>query len=192
MILALALWGSAWLAAPATHPHAPAATARWAIDPTASSVQFKVRLFGVIPIAGEFATLEGAIVVDRAREQARVEATVDAGSVRMRNASHAAWARSEEFFDAERHPRIHFESKPVPFAVIAHGGRVNGTLELRGIRRPVSFTVSESTCAFALDQPCVVEVWGSVERSQFGMQSRRATLGDRVGLRFRISARSSP
>jgi polyisoprenoid-binding protein YceI len=161
---------------------------RWAIVHADSVASFRVRVFGVLPIGGEFATLDGALVLDRPNALARVEATIASGSVTMGNPSHAEWARSPEFFDAVAHPEIRFVSRPLPFATIASGGTLRGKLSLRGITRDVAFALAPSGCDLMHAVRCTVSVFGSVARSQFGMVSRPRTLNDRVSLRFTITA----
>ena len=80
---------------------------------------------------------------------------------------------------------------------LGQGYYLRGTLELRGISQPVVFEV-EPGGSCALDVPkagdegeptprggeCAVEARGSIQRSLFGMSSRRA-VSDRVSLRLR-------
>lgn len=162
---------------------------RWAIVHAESVASFRVRVLGILPIGGEFARFDGAIVLDRARSRARVEATIRADSVTMANPAHADWARSPEFFDAVAHPEIRFVSKPIRFATIAAGGTLRGALTLRGITHEVSFALESSDgCDLATATKCTVTVAGSVARSVFGMVTRPRTLNDRVSLRFTITA----
>ncbi len=63
-------------------------------------------------------------------------------------------------------------------------GDLDGMLTLRGIEHPVHMTIDASDCDDPLRGGCAVEAWGSINRSQFGMQSRRGALSDKVQLRF--------
>lgn len=168
---------------------------RWRIDAARSRVEFQVRLFGVVPVSGRFPSIDGAIALDRDGEQARVAADVDARAVRMKRASHAAWARSPEFFDAEAHPTIRFESEPFALSRLRHGGAIQGALTVRGTTRPAAFTIENARCADAFSDAatrrvrhCRVELAGSIDRSAFGMRTRGGTLANRVALRFHIEA----
>lgn len=167
----------------------------WRIAASRSRVEFRVRLFGVVPVAGRFPSIDGAIALDRDGDRARVAADVDARAVRMKRPSHAAWARSPEFFDAEAHPVIRFESEPFPLARLRDGGAIQGALTVRGVTRPAAFTVENARCAAAFDDAsagvarfCRVELAGAIDRSQFGMRTRGGTLANRVSLRFHIEA----
>jgi polyisoprenoid-binding protein YceI len=168
--------------APAVHG------ADWRIDPAASSAQFRVRLLAILPMSGTFDAVHGRIGFDPDTRQVRVDAELDSAAVRMRNESHAAWARSDEFFDAANHPRIAFRSAPFAQDLLREGGRIEGELTLRGITRPVGFRVEAGTCDPARDRRCTLEVSGQVRRSDFGMAARAATVSDWVSLRLRVEA----
>lgn len=176
--------------APGTHDDAAAvpATTRWTIDGARSTAQFRIRLLGIVPMSGEFTRLHGEITFDAARSEARVDAWLPSGEVRMDNESHAAWARSPEFFDAANHPTIHFRSRPMPQSVLRDGGAIDGELTLRGVTREVGLKVERGDCEPAQARECSIEVYGQVRRSDFGMAARRATVGDWVSLRLRIVA----
>jgi polyisoprenoid-binding protein YceI len=161
---------------------------RWILVSARSQAQFRVRLFGLLPLSGDFTTLSGAIAFDPSRETAVVDAILRSDALRMGNASHAAWARSAEFFDAATHPEILYQSAPIPRAVLRDGGRVDGQLTLRGITREVGLRIEGGSCDPAAHSECEVEVFGQVRRSDFGMASRRATVSDWVSLRLRIVA----
>jgi polyisoprenoid-binding protein YceI len=170
---------------------------RWRIVASASRVQFWVRIFGVVPLAGSFPKIAGAITIDSAAGTARVEADVEAGAVTMRRPSHEDWAKSDEFFDAAAHPNIRFESEPFPLTRLDGGGAIQGSLTVRGITKPVGFAIERARCAGIVaaeatdgaPRQCRVELAGSIDRSEFGMQTRGGTLGNRVSLRFEIAAR---
>ncbi len=172
----------------------PPAEERWHVVESSSRVQFWVRIFGIVPLAGEFARVAGAIVVDPAAATARVEADVPATSVTMQRDSHTRWARSPEFFDAEQYPTIRFESDPFPLTRLESGGAIQGRLTVRGTTRAVGFSIERAQCvglrhADARARRCRVELAGAIDRSQFGMRTRGGTLGNRVSLRFHIDAR---
>ncbi|HVF34688.1 MAG TPA: YceI family protein [Candidatus Saccharimonadia bacterium] len=193
------------LATPMVAPPSPATEVAieaevWRIVPASSRVQFRVRLFGVVPVSGSFPAIEGAITIDAAARRARVDADVDAREVRMRRRSHAAWARSSEFFDADAHPQIRFESDAFPLARLDGGGAIQGRLTVRGITRPAAFTIEHARCEAvfaprrkgAPARRCQVELAGAIDRSAFGMRTRGGTLANRVSLRFLIEAAAAP
>lgn len=180
-----------------TAPDAAPAPERWHIVASASRVQFWVRIFGVVPLAGSFPKVAGAITIDAAAGTARVEADVEADAVTMRRPSHEEWAKSREFFDAAAHPTIRFASEPFPLSRLDRGGAIQGSLTVRGVTKPVGFAIERARCqgVAAAEVPggaprlCRVELAGAIDRSEFGMQTRGGTLANRVSLRFEITAR---
>src|SRR6188508_3076432 len=101
---------------------AHAAEERWAIVAKESSATFRVRILGIMPLAGAFAAPSGAIVIDRDARTGSVDAVIRAASVTMSNPENAEWARSPEFFDAVQHPEIRFHSDRFPITLLAEGG----------------------------------------------------------------------
>lgn len=160
----------------------------WRIDPGPSAGQFRVRLFAMMSITGRFEDVSGRITIDRERGTARVQATIGAGSVALRTPRQTRWARSPEFFDAERHPEIRFTSESLSLDRLASGGVLQGELRVRGVTREVRFEIGPSNCGEARLASCALEVGGAIRRSEFGMSSRRGALSDRVTLKFSVVA----
>lgn len=134
-------------------------------------------------VKGQFGSVSGGVHVDG--EQAYVEAAIDANAVSMNREANEKWVKSAEFFDVDRHPQIFFNSQRFPLARLHDGGSLPGTLDMRGVSRPVVFDMQPSDCARpALD--CAVEVRGTVRRSEFGMDTRRGALSDKVDLSFSV------
>ena len=166
-----------------------AASATWAetllIDTAQSSAGFALRALWIKRIDGGFARVEGVIEREPAIGRFDVDVRISADSVRMEKEDHARWARSEDFFDAARHPWIQFRAEAVPERVLREGGEIRGDLTLRGTTRPVGFQVLPTECAHP-GRDCPVRASGDVQRSEFGMDARRVVLGDKVRLEFTI------
>lgn len=134
---------------------------RWAVDPSNSSVSFRVRHFGVATVHGRFARFTGTI------DEHGVEGAVDAASVQTGHSVRDARLRSPDFFDADHFPRIAFEAKS------STDGTLTGQLTIRDITRPVTLKLTPgatqngapvvrakariSRKAFALDWSALVE-----------------------------------
>ena len=156
-------------------------------DATRSEVGFRVKLVWLLGVGGRFERIEGDVRRDPFRNQLRVEARIDATSVRMASRSYEDWVKSRDFFDVERYPFITFASDPFPRSRLIGGGDVEGRLTLRGITQPVRFDLLPSACARpAFD--CPIRVAGTIRRSMFGMGSHRGTLADKVELDFSVYA----
>ena len=155
------------------------------IDTAQSQATFELRALWIKRIAGDFARVEGVVDRDLARGRFGVDVRIESASVRMDKTSHADWARSADFFAAQRHPWIRFRAVDQPESTLRDGGEVRGELSLRGVVREVSFMLEPSSCP----RPgfdCAVRARGEVERSDFGMDARRLVLSDRVKLTFSI------
>ena len=154
------------------------------IDSARSHAEFEVKVMWLVGIRGDFGAVRGRLSVDRFRGTAMVDAEIQTSDLHMRTRGYENWAKSSEFFDSAQFPRIHFVSDSFPVARMYHGGELDGMLTLRGVERPVHLTVDASECQNPLLGDCAVQAWGSIYRSEFGMQSRRGALSDKVQLRF--------
>lgn len=157
------------------------------ISPAHSRATFSVRVALVRTLFGRFDFLQGEVIRQPELGTFSVDVRLAAQSLAMPNADHAAWAQSEEFFDALRHPWIRFFAEHLPERLLSEGGELTGELSLRGVTRSVSFELQPSSC----EQPgldCDVVAEGELERSEFGMKARRLFVSDNVsfGLRLRI------
>jgi polyisoprenoid-binding protein YceI len=121
----------------------------------------------------------------------RVEARFDAGSLRVQlpqslSAADRAQIEStlkEEILQAHRHPEIQFTGSQVRKE--AGGYRVEGTLQLRGVRQPLGAWVRERNGRLE----CEVEL----DQRQFGIAPYRAALGTlRVKPRVRVVVTVTP
>jgi polyisoprenoid-binding protein YceI len=104
----------------------------YAADPVHSSAGFSVVHNGVSTFRSGFGSFEARLT---GGESPRLEGTVDVPSIQIEEEM-LGHLLSPEFFDAERHPRLHFVS--TAFEVADDGSlTVQGELEIRGKRREV-------------------------------------------------------
>lgn len=167
---------------------APVQAERIALDPALSSAEFEIRAMWMFDVDGRFGAVRGEVDIDRAAQSLRVRARIDVRAVRMRRTSYEDWVKSAEFFDAANHADIVFESEPFPLAALDLGGDIVGRLSLRGVTRPTSLRLRPSTCPGAAVLSCPVVADGTLQRSDFGMRTRRATLADKVRLHLNVVA----
>lgn len=146
---------------------------------------------GAINLHGRFERLSGWAWRRGEGESIEVLVEVEAGSLTMASARYQAWARSPEFFDVQRHPRVVFRSQPLSLSLFEGGGALAGWLTVRDIERPVAFRLRDPGCADP-DLPCVLNVEGEIRRAEFGMRSRRMTLSDRVALDQQLTVVPDP
>ncbi len=162
------------------------------LDATRSQAGFTVKVLWLFGVSGDFGAVRGDLDIDRFRGTARVDARIRTDDLHMRSARYERWAKSEEFFDAEQYPQIHFVSDDFPLVRLRNGGALEGLLTLRGVSAPMRFSVQPSDCTQPLAGACAVLAEGSIERSVFGMHTRRGALSDKVALRLRIFVIPAP
>lgn len=165
---------------------APLSAADLRIDPVHSRAEFSVRLLWVSTVTGSFEGIRGELAIDPARHSAIVSADIDTESVRMESARLRRWLLAPEFFDASRYPQIHFESFPVSLQLLSEGGDVQGLLTLRGVTQPVTFHLQANHCPPHGLAGCVLQLKGTIDRTDFEMRGRRGALSDRVNLGMAI------
>ena len=105
----------------------------WAIDPSHSEVQFKVKHLVISTVTGQFTDFSGEMQTEGEEiegAKATFEAKID--SISTNNADRDGHLKSVEFFDAENHPTINFESTKFE-KVSGDEYAVTGNLTLRGV-----------------------------------------------------------
>ena len=162
------------------------AEAALTLDPKRSTAEFEVKVLWLIGVHGRFGQMQGNIAIDHEHASVVADARIDVGTITMRNHTYEDWVKSAEFFDAAKFPQIHFVSDAVPQDRLRSGGKIAGTLTVRGVDRRIVLDVEPSDCPDAVARDCAVEASGSIHRSDFGMRSRRGTLSDKVDLAFSI------
>jgi polyisoprenoid-binding protein YceI len=154
---------------------------RWLFDPARSRIAFALAALGIVPVDGHFERFAGEAWRDPDDGLLRVAIRIEAGSLAMRQERYADWARSPEFFHVRAHPLIEFRSDPIPDGLLGAGGEISGRLQLRGIERVARFQIAGNDCTPAA-MSCTLHASGEINRSQFGMRSRRVALSSRVRL----------
>lgn len=171
----------------------PAGT--WTMDPAHSSVGFAVKHLGIATVRGSFGTFEGTLEVRDDLAAAKISSTIDVASIDTADEQRDAHLRSADFFDAERYPKLSFESTkitPLDGATF----RIDGQLTMHGITRPV---VLEAVVQGAETDPwgnerVGLEIVGQLDRGDFEMKFNQALgsgnvlVSDKVKLTLDISA----
>lgn len=112
-------------------------TQTWNLDPSHSAITFTVRHMVVSKVRGSFGRWQGTLEYDPSRpEDAKVSVQIETASISTNEGKRDDHLRSADFFDAEKHPQITFQSKKV----LARGKErltVVGDLTMRGVTREV-------------------------------------------------------
>jgi len=108
---------------------------KWNLDPTHSEITFKVRHMMISNVKGEFKTFTAELEAeDDTFKNATVKAAIDTDSVSTNNADRDTHLKSAEFFNAEAHPQITFETNSL-------NNEITGNLTLNGVTKPVKLDV---------------------------------------------------
>jgi polyisoprenoid-binding protein YceI len=172
------------------------ATRTWTIDPAHSIAEFGVKHMVLTTVKGRFRELEGTLQIDEARpENSSVSASVDVASIDTGVADRDAHLRSDDFFNAEKYPKITFHSSRVEL-----GGdtrfKLVGDLTIRDVTREV---VLDGEYEGQIDDP-----WGErraaftatteISRKEFNVrwnqliESGGAVVSDNVKITLHIEA----
>jgi polyisoprenoid-binding protein YceI len=112
-------------------------TRKWIIDPTHSEIQFKVRHLMVSYVTGQFKQFKATIeTTGDDLATARIQFTAEVDSIFTNNEQRDAHLKNNDFFDAENHPQISFESDKLE-KIGEEEFKVYGTLTMRGTSKKV-------------------------------------------------------
>jgi polyisoprenoid-binding protein YceI len=181
----------AWLltaslaATAATHAAAPPNS----IDPATSRVGFTLTTRWGQVLQGRFPRYEGEVAAtDDGRHQVRLRLSTRDVEI-LGHPAYSRLTRGGGFFDATHYPQVEFVSDAYPPALLHSGGKMTGTLSIRGVRRHEVFVVSPATCAEPA-RDCDVVATGSIDRSDYGMGRWDFALSSEVRFNLRMRVRA--
>ena len=138
----------------------------WSLDPIHSAIGFEVDYLAG-SFRGQFREVAGKL--DAAGDKPVLTGSAKVASVDVKDENLAAHLQSPDFFDAERHPQLSFESSEID----RDGDRitVRGGITIKGVERPVELT---GTIAEPITDPYGRERIGlrletAVDRTEFGV-----------------------
>lgn len=146
------------------------ALAKWVLDPTHSEVQFKVKHLVISTVTGTFKSFEGSLEADKEDfSDAKINFSLDVNSIDTNQEQRDGHLKSADFFDAENHPKITFES--TSFIPSGSDYKLNGNLTIRDTTKPVSLDVEFGGTAtdFYGNLKAGFEVSGKINRKDFGL-----------------------
>lgn len=116
-------------------------TTKWAIDPAHSELQFKVRHMLVSHVTGHFKNFTATVETNGDDiTSAKVHLTADVNSISTNNEQRDAHLRTGDFFDAEHHPQLVFESDRLE-KTGENEYKLHGQLTMRGVTKPITLNV---------------------------------------------------
>lgn len=110
----------------------------WNYDSAHSEVGFTVRHAGITKVRGTFEQVDAQLVIADNIADSTIKATAQIASVNTNNADRDGHLRSADFFDADAHATMAFES--TSFDLDSEDLTIAGNLTIKGETRPVTFT----------------------------------------------------
>ncbi|MFS4430859.1 YceI family protein [Chryseobacterium sp. S90] len=108
---------------------------KWILDLTHSEITFKVKHMMISNVKGSFRTFTAEIESeDEFFANAKTTATIQTDSVFTNNTDRDNHLKSAEFFNAEAHPTITFESQALNNSIV-------GNLTVNGVTKPITLDV---------------------------------------------------
>ena len=158
----------------------------YSMDPTHTSVVFKVDHLGFSTYIGRFDTAAGTLSFDeKDPAKSSVSVTIDASSVNTNSEALEEKLRGADMFDAEAHPEITFVSTSIETTGEATG-KITGNLTIAGMTKPVTLDVTFNNGAphpfppnkFVLG----FSATAALKRSEWELNSWLPAVGDDVAL----------
>ncbi len=147
------------------------ATTQWVMDPAHSEVLFKVRHLLVSKVTGQFKKFNATVTTeDEDISTAKIHFTADISSVSTNNEQRDAHLRNSDFFDAENHPQLTFESDRLE-KIDDENYKLYGILTMRGVSKSIVLNVEFGGITkdpWGLTR-AGFEVSGKVNRNDFGV-----------------------
>jgi len=144
-------------------------TTKWIIDPTHSEVSFKVKHLVISTVTGYFREFEGAAESSSDDfEGATVSFSADLNSIDTNQKDRDNHLKSDDFFDAENHPKLSFAGK-----IVKEGGeyKLVGDLTLKGNTKPLTLEVEFGGVAGDPygQTKAGFELEGKISRKEYGL-----------------------
>ncbi len=114
----------------------------YVLDKNHTQIHFSYDHLGLSTQSGRFTGFDGTLVFDEtAPEKSTLDVTIKAASVLTSVPPLDKRLKSDEFFDAEKHPEIRFKSTRVR-RTGAKTAEVTGDLTIKGVSKPVTLDVT--------------------------------------------------
>lgn len=144
---------------------------KWSVDATHSEVGFSVKHLMISKVKGSFGSFSGEITTTDNPLETEVEGQIDVTSINTNDTNRDNHLRSDDFFDTENFPYMHFKSTKVEH-VKGDNYLLTGDLTIKGVTKPV--TLNAVFNGVAVDPygqtKAAVEATGKINRTDFGLK----------------------
>ncbi|MFT4256240.1 MAG: YceI family protein [Pseudoxanthomonas sp.] len=162
-------------------------------DPAHSRFGFELGLRWGQKLQGRFGRYEGQVSeLPDGRHQVRLRLFTDGVEIEG-HPRYSEWARGPSFFDVVKYQAVEFVSEPYAADLLRRGGKLAGTLTLRGVHRLEVLEVAAADCPRPA-RDCDVVATGRISRADYGMDDWKLAVADRVTfvLRTRLRENAAP
>ncbi len=146
--------------------------ATYKIDPAHSEITFKIRHLMIATVSGSFANFDATLEAEKEDfSDAKVTFEADVNSIDTRNEQRDTHLKSDDFFSAEKFPKLTFTSTGVN-KVSDKEFELTGDLTIRDITKAVTLNVEHHG---TVNDPwgqtkAGFEITGKINRKEFGLQ----------------------
>ncbi len=171
-------------------PISAQASDSYTVDPRHTFPGFEISHLGFSVQRGRFNRTSGTIALDPDAGTGSVEIVVDAASIDTGLKDLEEHLKAEDFFDSASFPKLIFKSNRLRFRnrkLVA----LSGELTMHGVTKPVELKVDHFHCGInpiALKTVCGANAFGTIKRSDFGIDKYVPMLADEVKLAIQVEA----
>jgi len=143
---------------------------KWALDPTHSEVNFKVKHLVISSVTGTFKSFEGGFETDHEGfSNADIDFSLDVNSIDTNQEQRDVHLKSADFFDQEKYPKISFKS--TSFTKSGDDYELTGNLNVKDVTKPIKFKVEYGGTAtdFYGNEKAGFEITGKISRKEYGL-----------------------
>jgi polyisoprenoid-binding protein YceI len=144
----------------------------WKIDQAHSEVNFKVKHLVVSTVRGHFTNFNAEIESNKEDfSDAQIKFEAETNSINTKNEQRDAHLKSDDFFAAEKYPKIKFVSKSVK-KISDYELKVVGEITLRGITKEITLDViyNGTVAGFGGIEVAGFEIRTKLNRFDYGLQ----------------------
>lgn len=158
--------------------HTPEPSRALEVNPTNSSVMFKVKHYEVSWFYGRFNSIKGSINLDG--DKSSVSLIIDATSADTGNERRDRHLVGPDFFNSKQFPEIKFESTSVKVSKSGHLD-IKGKLTLLGVTRELNAIANKTGEGKNRGNPVSgYHTVFKIKRSDFGMNYGKGSIGDEI------------
>ncbi|WP_268845946.1 YceI family protein [Flavobacterium aestivum] len=164
---------------------------KWEIDPIHSAVHFKIKHLEIVTLTGTFNEIQGTVEAEENFENAEFSFSANVDSIDTNDQKRDAHLKSADFFDAEKFPKITFNStkfKRTGDAIF----ELVGKFTIKGVTKPTILKIKylgTNTDPWG-NTKAGLQLKGKINRKDFGLVWNAAieTGGFLVGEEVKIKA----